>query len=276
MGRRAAPARLRVPRTHPPALGVRPGQRPPPAPPAGRRRPATPPATLWLASVSPASKQPGPDNSPAACACASPSPAPSSPHHVCSLLDEPFAALDEFTRHGLQDDLRQLWQADRSSVIFVTHSIYEAAYLARRIVVMSPRPGRISAEIVSTLGDVEDRRLLPAYAELVAEITRALRAGPCGLTASPRRCFAIGFLALWEAAVRGFGVPQYIVPGPVAIAQAFLAAPYLLLRSLGSTLLVHGRRAHRQLRTRRRHGRADRDQPLGPRPRSCPGRPCCR
>ncbi len=91
------------------------------------------------------------------------------------LLDEPFAALDEFTRHGLQDDLRHLWRGDRSSIIFVTHSIYEAAYLARRIIVMSPRPGRIAAEIVSTLGDEEDRRLAPAYAELVAEITRALR-----------------------------------------------------------------------------------------------------
>ena len=63
------------------------------------------------------------------------------------LIDEPFAALDEFTRHGLQDDLRLLWQTDRSSVLFVTHSIYEAAYLARRIVIMSPRPGRITATL---------------------------------------------------------------------------------------------------------------------------------
>ena len=92
------------------------------------------------------------------------------------LLDEPFAALDEFTRHGLQDDLRQLWRSDGGSVIFVTHSIYEAAYLARRVVIMSPRPGRIAAEIESSLGDDEDRRLSPAYAELVADITRALRA----------------------------------------------------------------------------------------------------
>lgn len=50
--------------------------------------------------------------------------------------------------------------------------------------------------------------------------------------------FAIGFLALWEAAIRGFEVPAYVVPGPVAIGQAFFAAPDLLLRSLGSTLLV--------------------------------------
>ena len=92
------------------------------------------------------------------------------------LLDEPFAALDEFTRHGLQDDLRQLWRADGSSIVFVTHSIYEAAYLAQRIIVMSPRPGRIAAEIESTLRDEADRRLMPAYAALVAEITRALQA----------------------------------------------------------------------------------------------------
>ena len=92
------------------------------------------------------------------------------------LMDEPFAALDEFTRHGLQDDLRGLWRSARCSVVFVTHSIYEAAYLARRIVILSPRPGRIAAEIVSGLGEQPDRRLQPAYAALVAEITAALRA----------------------------------------------------------------------------------------------------
>jgi len=92
------------------------------------------------------------------------------------LLDEPFAALDEFTRHGLQDDVRALWRADGSSIVFVTHSIYEAAYLARRIVVMSPRPGRITAEIQSQLPEEGDRRLMPAYGALVAEITLALRA----------------------------------------------------------------------------------------------------
>ena len=91
------------------------------------------------------------------------------------LMDEPFAALDEFTRHGLQDDLWRLWQAARCSVVFVTHSIYEAAYLARRIVVMSPRPGRIAQDIVSPLAETGDRRLDPAYAGLVAEITESMR-----------------------------------------------------------------------------------------------------
>ena len=56
-------------------------------------------------------------------------------------MDEPFAALDEFTRHRLQEDLRGLWRRSGKTIVFVTHSIYEAAFLASRILVMSPRPG---------------------------------------------------------------------------------------------------------------------------------------
>jgi len=89
------------------------------------------------------------------------------------LMDEPFAALDEFTRHALQEDLLALQATAGCSVVFVTHSIYEAAFLARRILLLSPRPGRIVQEVVSGLGPVEDRRLGPAYAALVAEITHA-------------------------------------------------------------------------------------------------------
>lgn len=92
------------------------------------------------------------------------------------LMDEPFAALDEFTRHRLQDDLRHLWRSSGATVVFVTHSIYEAAYLATRILVMTPRPGRIAAEIACDLSDETDRRTDPAYAELVREVTETLRA----------------------------------------------------------------------------------------------------
>src|SRR5580704_4732924 len=67
------------------------------------------------------------------------------------LMDEPFAALDEFTRHRLQEDLLALWRDIGCTVVFVTHSIYEAAFLARRIVLMTPRPGRIDREISSDL-----------------------------------------------------------------------------------------------------------------------------
>jgi NitT/TauT family transport system ATP-binding protein len=63
------------------------------------------------------------------------------------LMDEPFAALDEITRIRLNNDLLNLWQSQQWTVIFVTHSVYESVYLSNRIVVMSARPGRISADL---------------------------------------------------------------------------------------------------------------------------------
>jgi NitT/TauT family transport system ATP-binding protein len=91
------------------------------------------------------------------------------------LMDEPFAALDEFTRHSLQDDLLALWRDTGSTIVFVTHSIYEAAFLSRRIVVMTPRPGRIAAEIASPLKPDAATRFTPEYGSLVGEITAVLR-----------------------------------------------------------------------------------------------------
>ena len=62
------------------------------------------------------------------------------------LMDEPFAALDEITRFRLNNDLLALWRNLRKTVIFVTHSVFESVYLSQRVIVMTPRPGRISAE----------------------------------------------------------------------------------------------------------------------------------
>jgi NitT/TauT family transport system ATP-binding protein len=66
------------------------------------------------------------------------------------LMDEPFAALDSFTRERMQDELVRVWQKEKKAVVFVTHNIDEAIKLADRIVVMSPRPGRISDIVTLT------------------------------------------------------------------------------------------------------------------------------
>jgi NitT/TauT family transport system ATP-binding protein len=68
-------------------------------------------------------------------------------HPEVLLMDEPFAALDEINRFKLNNDLLALWQALRRTVIFVTHSVFESVYLSQRIVVMTPRPGRVFADI---------------------------------------------------------------------------------------------------------------------------------
>jgi len=64
------------------------------------------------------------------------------------LMDEPFAALDEITRFKLNDDLLALWESLGKTVVFVTHSVFESVYLSNRIVVMTPRPGRVFQELV--------------------------------------------------------------------------------------------------------------------------------
>src|SRR5262244_2572829 len=63
------------------------------------------------------------------------------------LMDEPFAALDEITRFKLNDDLLQMWQSLRTTIVFVTHSVFESVYLSSRIVVMAARPGRAFTEL---------------------------------------------------------------------------------------------------------------------------------
>jgi NitT/TauT family transport system ATP-binding protein len=63
------------------------------------------------------------------------------------LLDEPFAALDEITRRALADDVLKLWDASKPAIVFVTHNVEEAVYMASRVVVMTPGPGRIAGEV---------------------------------------------------------------------------------------------------------------------------------
>jgi NitT/TauT family transport system ATP-binding protein len=93
------------------------------------------------------------------------------------LMDEPFGALDEMTRERLNLELLSIWQKLSSTVVFVTHSISEAVFLSTRVVVMSPRPGRIAGIVDVDLPyprTVETREA-PRYFELVTEVRELLR-----------------------------------------------------------------------------------------------------
>jgi NitT/TauT family transport system ATP-binding protein len=92
------------------------------------------------------------------------------------LLDEPFAALDEITRFRLNDDLLSLWRNLRKTIIFVTHSVFESVYLSQRVIVMTPRPGRLSAEfrVEAPEPRTEDFRTSADYAGYCRQVSNAL------------------------------------------------------------------------------------------------------
>jgi NitT/TauT family transport system ATP-binding protein len=97
-------------------------------------------------------------------------------------MDEPFGALDEMTRERLQVELLQICAKTRTSTVFVTHSIPEAVFLSGVVVVMSPRPGRITAIIPIDLGEHADRseatRQSEEFFAAITEVRRALRGVP--------------------------------------------------------------------------------------------------
>jgi NitT/TauT family transport system ATP-binding protein len=95
------------------------------------------------------------------------------------LMDEPFGALDEISRDHLNAQLLDLWRRTDKTICFVTHSIPEAVYLSTRIVVMSPRPGRVTDVIESTLPRERplDIRETPEFLEIAHRVREGLRAG---------------------------------------------------------------------------------------------------
>nr|WP_113865638.1 ABC transporter ATP-binding protein [Brenneria salicis]NMN90005.1 NitT/TauT family transport system ATP-binding protein [Brenneria salicis ATCC 15712 = DSM 30166]RBP64351.1 NitT/TauT family transport system ATP-binding protein [Brenneria salicis ATCC 15712 = DSM 30166]RLM31431.1 sulfonate ABC transporter ATP-binding protein [Brenneria salicis ATCC 15712 = DSM 30166] len=95
------------------------------------------------------------------------------------MMDEPFGALDELTRDNLNQQLQQLWYHEQRTMVFVTHSIAEAVYLSTRIVIMSPRPGRIIKVIDSPLPHQRDLSLRdsPAFIRLAQDVREALIEG---------------------------------------------------------------------------------------------------
>jgi NitT/TauT family transport system ATP-binding protein len=100
------------------------------------------------------------------------------------LMDEPFAALDEITRFKLNNDLLALWQSLGTTVVFVTHSVFESVYLSSRIIVMTSRPGRVFSEIAVDAPYPRDEKFrtsaeYAAYCRLTSEaLTSAMAAAP--------------------------------------------------------------------------------------------------
>ena len=99
------------------------------------------------------------------------------------LMDEPFAALDEITRFKLNNELAALWHELRRTVVFVTHSVFESVYLSQRIVVMTPRPGRVFADLTIDAAYPRDERFRTSaeyagYCRVVSETLAEAMGGP--------------------------------------------------------------------------------------------------
>lgn len=96
------------------------------------------------------------------------------------LMDEPFGALDQITRDEMNQELMRIWEADRTTLVFVTHSIAEAVYLSDRVIVLSPRPGMIAAMIDITLPRPRTAAIKaePEFFDYETKVLRALEGRP--------------------------------------------------------------------------------------------------
>jgi NitT/TauT family transport system ATP-binding protein len=101
------------------------------------------------------------------------------------LLDEPFAALDEITRRRLADDVLALWAKNKPAMVFVTHNVEEAVYMAQRVMVLSPGPGRIAAtfEVPGPLPRPPGFRASPEFRDTAERVSAALEAAVVGKVA---------------------------------------------------------------------------------------------
>jgi len=98
------------------------------------------------------------------------------------LMDEPFGALDAITRERLQEELLEIWRTTGRTILFITHSVDEAVFLGSRVLVMSPRPGRVVLDVPAVFTDrgarvpAEEIRALPAYGAVCEQVREAIHA----------------------------------------------------------------------------------------------------
>ncbi|MGM0877710.1 MAG: ABC transporter ATP-binding protein [Bacillota bacterium] len=93
------------------------------------------------------------------------------------LMDEPFGALDEITRQNLQSELLRIWEAEKMTVLFITHNVFEAVYLSTKIAVMTPSPGKIESivEVPLSFPRQEDFRTSYEFSDIAAKVSQDLK-----------------------------------------------------------------------------------------------------
>src|SRR5262249_47148943 len=162
------------------------------------------------------------------------------------LMDEPFSALDALTRDEMGVELLRIWQANRKTVIFVTHSIREAAFLSDRVLVMARRPATIIDEVAIDLPRPRSIAMMEeeGFNRYVRRLRKAIRRA---MPAKLRRqitdlawpiAISLGLRVLWEVAVRELGIRSIILPPPSEIFQAIIARRDLLLAHLWPSLYL--------------------------------------